>query len=454
MLTRTILRTLVTAGLCAALASPACADEQSDRLQALEKSLAASTDLIAKLSARLAELERSVKVAGAAPAAAASAATAGEAPANTAQAIAALQDSVAQISDSIAHQTTDTGLPLHGFANTGAGWSAGSDPLKLRGFNGGQVDLYLTPQISPRVRALAEIVLEYNSMSGQMGIDTERLQVGYTVNDGMTLWLGRFHTPLGLWNTSFHHGANLQTSIYRPRFVDFEDSGGIIPAHTVGLWATGKVAEGAGRLTYDAYVGNEHRIIGQQLDFSGYTDDSHGKMLGANVGYQFAGALSGLTLGVHGYGTTVKAYDLNDQFLNATKQLMTGGYVGYDENDWEIIGEYYHFDDTDVAGGPNRTSNLEFLQVGRTFVGFTPYLRAEKAGLDPLDNYFRSQETGRSYRREVLGVRYALDARSSIKFELSSTQESGNTLLDGTGSPYALTAVNYRRGSLQFAVAF
>ncbi|MFI4941382.1 MAG: hypothetical protein ACHP7O_13720, partial [Burkholderiales bacterium] len=53
----------------------------------------------------------------------------------------------------------------------------------------------------------------------------------------------------------------MQTTILRPLFLEFEDGGGILPAHMVGVWGTGKFKMDRGRLTYDAFVGNGPKII-------------------------------------------------------------------------------------------------------------------------------------------------------------------------------------------------
>ncbi len=447
-----VFRALVAAGLCSTLGAPAFADAQSDRLQALEKRLEGSVKIIETLSARIAELERQAK---AAPAlASAQAAQAVQAvQAVQAQTMATLQDSVTQLSEGLNRRSSDSGLPVHGFADVGAAWSSGNDPGKLRGFNAGTLDLYLTPQFGDRVKGLAELVVEYGQ-DGGVAVDLERLQLGYTVNDALTVWLGRFHTPYGLWNTDFHHGANLQTSISRPRFIEFEDKGGILPAHSVGGWASGKTALGGGKLTYDAYLANGPRIAERTLDFSAYTDGNANKMLGGNLGYQAGGALSGLTLGVHAFGSTVEVHDNNAAVISATKLRMAGAYVSYDENDWEVIGEVYHFANVDLGSNTRHASNLGFLQLGRAFGAWTPFLRFERAALDPADHYFRSQASGRSYRRAAFGLRYTLDPRSSFKFELSDTSDSAADLIDETGAVLPFTARSYRRAAFQYSVAF
>jgi hypothetical protein len=257
-----------------------------------------------------------------------------------------------------------------------------------------------------------------------------------------------------LWNTSFHHGANLQTSLSRPRFVEFEDKGGIIPAHSVGLWASGKARLGPGKITYDGYLSNGPRIRDRHLNFNAFTDDNSGKMLGGSLGYEPAGLFSGLTAGVHGFGSTVNAYSSSGLVLNQTKLRMTGGYFGYDADDWEAIGEYYRFANSDMVGGAKHGSNAWFIHVGRMFGALTPYVRYERTALAADDAYFSSQRVGRSYKRATAGARYALDAKSSLKLEVSETSEASVLQIDQTGALVPFPAASYRRAAFQYSIAF
>lgn len=443
----------VWAGLLVACAlglpgHPVRADEQADRIQALERRLEDSLKLIEKLSSRVAELERAAPANDAPPRSATSAA-----PADRRGEIAVLRESIDQISKGLSRRGDDTGLPLHGFADVGGAWSRGADPVKLRGFSIGTMDLYLTPQFGDRVKSLVEIAFEYEEGGGGE-VDLERMQLGYTVSDALTLWAGRFHTPFGLWNTSFHHGANLQTSLSRPRFVEFEDKGGIIPAHSVGIWASGKSRLGPGRIAYDGYLSNGPRIRDRRLNFNAFTDDNAGKMLGGSLGYEPSGALGGLTVGIHGFGSTVNAYAGSGSVLNQTKLRMAGGYFGYDADDWEAIGEYYRFANADPATGLTSRSSAWFVHVGRVFGTLTPYVRYERAALSENDAYFLSQRDGRSYRRAVAGVRYALDGRSSLKMEISETSEAASQQIDQTGARVPFPSTRYRRGAFQYSIAF
>jgi hypothetical protein len=167
-----IFRALVLAGACSTLGAPAFADAQSDRMQALEKRLENSVALIEKLTSRIADLERGGKPAASASTAAV-ASNAEQAQAQS-QAIATLEQSVKQLSEGMGRKGADTGLPLHGFADVGAGWSSKDDPSRQRGFNGGTLDLFLTPQFGDRVKGLVELAVEYGD-DGHAALDLERL---------------------------------------------------------------------------------------------------------------------------------------------------------------------------------------------------------------------------------------------------------------------------------------
>jgi hypothetical protein len=64
----------------------------------------------------------------------------------------------------------------------------------------------------------------------------ERFQLGLHLGES-SLWLGRFHNPIGYWNMQFHHAAFLQSTTSRPGIMAFETQGGVIPNHLTGfLW--------------------------------------------------------------------------------------------------------------------------------------------------------------------------------------------------------------------------
>ena len=167
-----------------------------------------------------------------------------------------VQQQVTQLSTAAANRIIPFDW-LHGFADVGGAYNSSGHPS---GFGIGNLDLYMTPKLGGQVRSLFELVFEYDRV-GNLGTDLERAQIGYAFNDQANVWLGRFHTPYGYWQTAFHHGAQIQPSLLRPRFIDFEDKGGFLPAHTTGVWGTGSVQTEGGKIAYDLYVGNSYSIL-------------------------------------------------------------------------------------------------------------------------------------------------------------------------------------------------
>ncbi|MEQ1807290.1 MAG: hypothetical protein ABL900_18075 [Burkholderiaceae bacterium] len=445
---------LVTALLvfCIAAAAPQAARAQAagatdaERLRELERRLETSQKLIERLSERIGELERA-----AAPKSKAE--TAPPTMAEQAKSIATLQESVEQISSGLSRTVTNTGVPIHGFADAGTAWSSRQDRIRLRGFGVGTLDLYLAPQFGDHVKSLVEIALEYGA-DGAGEIDAERMQLGYVLDDSMTLWAGRFHTPIGLWNTAYHHGANLQTSIYRPRFIDFEDKEGVLPVHSVGVWGSGKIGLGQEKLSYDAYLANGPTIRHGRLDYNAFSDDNGSKLFGFNLNWDPKATLRGASVGLHAFRTTADTRLATGALHSRTRVRMLGGYLGYDAHGWEGMAEYYRFANSDLGTGTRRSSQAGYLQIGRNYGTLTPYARYERAALDGADNFFVAQRVGRSYTRGSIGARYDLDARAALKVELGVTREDASLLIDETGAAIATGQARYRRLAVQYSIAF
>lgn len=362
-----------------------------------------------------------------------------------------LEQQLAQVGSGTS--SADTGLPLHGFADVDLGRTTPREARPERGVTGasiGNLDLYLSPSFGSSVKSLVELVFEVDH-NGELSTDLERVQVGYTFSDAATVWLGRFHTPYGVWNTAFHHGQQIQTAASRPTFIDFEDRGGILPAHNTGLWLTGGTGTGIGKLGYDLYVSNAPEIAVDGATGKGSLDmkmGGKGARLGAMTGFNVSLrplGLSDLTVGLHGFGANVDAVDDTATLLSTTRVRVGGGYLNFQNDQWEVIGEYYRFRNRDVNGAAeSHRSTAWFAQAGYGIGNFTPYLRAEKTRLDGTDQYFARQESGESYKRSVGGVRYELDPKAALKVEASRTRFTDA----GT------TSVNFSEVRLQLAVRF
>ena len=331
------------------------------------------------------------------------------------------------------------GVPLHGFADVGGGFRQHGES----GFTTGSFDIYVTPQFSDRVRALAEALIEFGEDTGEPGIDLERMQIGYAFSDTFTIWLGRFHSPFGYYNTAFHHGQLMQTSIKKPKFLDFEDSGGVMPSHTVGTWATGAFRLGSNnKITYDVYVGNSPTIKGGGLDMRNLSSANHTASRGLNLAYQGLGG--SFRLGGHYYRASVvdDAVPAND-----TKLSFMGPYAVFDDGVWEVMYEYYRWNNENIVSntaaplGEHR-STAWFGQLGRHFGQWMPYARYEKASFNQDDNFFAALAGGRSYSRKLAGVRYDINPRAAFTVEYYHTEQDD------------LVVPNYNTMRFQFAIGF
>lgn len=447
-------RRIIPLGACAllaALAGPALAQSSdADRIRNLEK-------LVEQLTQKISQIEQA-------------SAGAREAQAKVVQQAAkieAIEKNVSDIGGSLSNRSAGDGLPIHGFADVGLARD-GERNATARGRKGasvGSFDLYLTPQFTDRVRGLVELVFEADR-DGGIATDLERVQLGYLFNDAATGWLGRFHTPYGYWNTAFHHGAQIQTSSLRPRFLEFEDKGGILPAHTTGLWLTGTFPTATGKLGYDLYAGNAPQINGTATGTALATAHPAGFSAAVNAGtYAGAGTLNmrqsgsttgrtsggfnawiepgavdGLRLGLHGLRGEVV-----DEFSNSTLLRMFGGYYAYTTEKWEALGEYYRFRNQDRSGATGtHASWAGYMQLGYTLGKWTPFARVERARLDQTDNYFGVQESGRSYKRWATGLRYELDPKAALKAEFVSTRKED--LGPGVTDKYPELRVQYAIG--------
>jgi len=132
-------------------------------------------------------------------------------------------------------------------------------------FTLGQLNLFVTSDISDKFKFLSEIVFEggpdniYGQTRGvanTFGVDVERYLLTYSYNDYFSLSAGRYHTAIGYYNTAYHHSTWLQTTTGRPLLFAFEDQGGILPIHNVGVEASGRIPSGSLGLHYIAEIGN------------------------------------------------------------------------------------------------------------------------------------------------------------------------------------------------------
>jgi hypothetical protein len=308
---------------------------------------------------------------------------------------------------------------LHGFADVSYRQDIhnDADPHKDNGaFVIGPLDIYVAESLGPRVDMLAEFAIEFGA------VDLERLQIGYLFSDLLKVHVGRFHTSLGYWNTAYHHGAYLFTTIERPSFLEWEDDGGILPTHSVGLRASGRQFWRIGEFSYSATVSNGSSVTVEDgayvLDPNTESDPNRNKGVALRVAFAPT-ALAGWSLGA----STVTNHVVNTDSLPGPPLVLdvTQTIVGVDlthaEGPWELLAEYFLLRDTDKIGEDTATNHMYYLQVAREFRGtVTPYARYEQTSLEEDDPYLNVLGAG-DQRMETVGVRVRVGEQSALKFE-------------------------------------
>lgn len=306
----------------------------------------------------------------------------------------------------------------------------------------GVLDVYVTQEINDRMTGFVELVFAADD-GGEFEAEVERLWIRYEVANAFQIAAGRFHTPIGYWNRTYHHGSLIQDTAARPFFLDFEDDHGVLPTHVIGLMASGDAWAGVGTFHYELTVGN-----GQSLDSSGGLDPAPAdrpELDPTNLGdlnndKSVASRLSlrndrGWQIGAFGLTQAIAESGALDRgSLVATgetlaDQTLLGFDVRYEGKRYGLLSEYFRIDHDGPAGGHDATAF--YIQAW-----FDP---AEKWRLvyrfasldsDERDPYFRLLGLP-AQDHHVMTLGYRMDEVSVVRLEVDRLAGSP-TLADAT----------------------
>jgi len=293
---------------------------------------------------------------------------------------------------------------------------------KDNAFSRGDVDLFITSRVSPKLKFLTEMVFEFEEGDDEKSeIDLERLVLKYEHSDYFHLAMGREHTSLGYWNHTFHHGKWLQTTTDRPAIFRFEDKGGILPVHTVGLAMSGHLHLDAGSLAYFSNVGNGRaRTLGRVQTLG---DDNDGKMVSGMISFE-PNAVNGLGIGGSVLYDQIPENPAVGRFGDMD-ELIYGGHLYYIDNNIEFIAEA-QFIDHDSGGFHH---NGGFVQVAYSFGKIKPYYRFDVQNVDQSDSFF---SLAPDIEAHTTGIRYDWFPFAAIKLEYRNSEVNHDTRHWGT----------------------
>ena len=308
-----------------------------------------------------------------------------------------------------ADQPEPSRFTFRGFGDVG--FLRNVDGLSTKRFALGEVDLFATARISPRVTVLLETVLETDNQvfTSQVPINVERALLQYRGNDYFNLDIGSYRTAIGYYSMAYLRGSWFQTAVSRPRIFSFEDDGGFLPLHNVGVSANGRIPSGALGLHYVFEVGSSRNYAQP-----GRTGVDLEQNRGVNLAiFAQPASVRGLQVGFSSY---------HDQFSPAPgyrfdRSIWTV-HVVYQAHRLEFLNEAMlerSADRTGYLGIPGFYSQIAY-RVGSNW---SPYLRFDYANVygnnavaDGLKQYlpWRTIFSG--------GIRYDLSEAVALKFEL------------------------------------
>ena len=325
-------------------------------------------------------------------------------------------------------QPTYPSLKFLGF--TDINFSATDQRGSKSGFNEGQFVLHLTSALAPKVSYFGELSLTARTDAGRAGAagfnaEVERTIIRFDQSDYLKVSLGRYHTPVNWWNTAFHHGQWLQTTISRPEMTQF--GGRFIPVHFVGGLVEGALPTGGLNLNYNIGLGNGRSFpISRGGDFG---DINNNKALLVNL-FSRPDPLFGLQVGASAYHDKITLARGNE-----FREWITAAHIVWEKENPEVIAEFANVNHEPLRGGGSFNSQAFYIQAGYRLPWFhelwKPYYRFEYITTPRAEPVWGAPTL--DLRSHIFGLRYDISDFAALKAEYRNQERPRqvDTRVDG-----------------------
>lgn len=284
----------------------------------------------------------------------------------------------------------------------------------------GELDLYMVSRLSESISFLGEMIFEAED-DGSFVSDVERLLINYKLSDRWRLSAGRHHSVVSYWNTEYHHGLLLQPTIDRPEAVRYEDKGGIVPVHGVGLAFGGRRFRGAWTMDYEAQVSNgrgPRRSMVQSVD-----DENRRKALALRLALRRdVDPSRHLQFGPSFYVDEIPESPGVPGLEEPIDESIMGVHFGFRDPDLEVIAEYFNVRHDLGAGGGRFEHPAYYVVLTWRRWKWKPYACYDRMNLDGDDPYFAELSAS---RRVLVGARWDLNPFNALKLELRRDVRGG-----------------------------
>lgn len=248
----------------------------------------------------------------------------------------------------------------------------------------------------------------------------ERLQLGWGIDKHTRLWFGRVHNPLGYWNTAFHHGSYLQTSISRPGITEFEHDGGVLPIHLSGLLVDKDVPLEEGRFSINVAIGAGPTLENGELeamDIASPGGETYHENYTVRLSYypqtfenSHVGVFTGFSR-IEGDGVLGKEME----------QTQSGVYGLMQVGDLQLLGSAFFIENTlkPVVAGPDSSYRFTsaYAQIEYKFnERWTAFTRAENSKDHDNDPFLASIPSFVD-ERQLIGFRFDFFIKHALTLE-------------------------------------
>lgn len=292
-----------------------------------------------------------------------------------------------------------------GFADLNYISADGDEP---DGFEIGQAVAHASAYLGESLSAFGEFTA--TARDSEYSFEVERLIVRYEFSDRYRLSAGRYHTPIGYWNSAFHHGAWLQTPAARPEVMKFGSK--IVPIHFVGVLVEGNLPTGDLGLAYKAGFGNgRHENISRGGD-AGDINSDKAWMLQLLAKPR---TISGMNVGLNYYTDRI-SLPAEPEIEEKTYSV----YAAWNNESPEIVVEYLHsehklLNDASVSGDVDAWYAQFAYRLPGKRRDWKPYARLERTRVDDSDPLLGAE--GLDYDGGILGVRWDFNPYAVLKAE-------------------------------------
>ena len=295
------------------------------------------------------------------------------------------------------------------------------DGKSADGFSLGNLVGHVSASLGHKLSFYTEVVVTQRPDSFGFDLDIARAILRYDYSDRFKISVGRYHAPVSYWNTAFHRGTWLQTTIFRPDIVKEQF---FQPDHFLGVVAEGTLWPTTG-LGYTVGYGN-----GRDGDLLLAGDSGGSSHHRAYVAKLFARPpqVSGIEFGGAAYHDVIAVAQTPGDVTSAISfpELILSGYIAITREPPELIAEFSQVRHHDPATGRDVDSHAFYVQGGYRIPqapAWKPYARFEKA-VDPVDEPVFG---GLSNSKTTVGLRCELTDSTAVKVEFAQRRRPGET---------------------------